>query len=162
MVVAKSEEAFQALKRAFHDREVHKVYHALVQGYLEPAAGTINAPIGRARSDEWKMAIDPQGRASVTHYETLERVARATLARVELETGRTHQIRVHMAGVRHPCVGDRLYGADPGLARELRLTRQWLHAVALGFVHPRSGAAMHFVSHYPADLTYALERLRGR
>jgi len=159
MVVAKSEMAYTGLKKAFSGREVHKVYHALVQGYPDPVAGTIDAPIGHARTDEWKMAVDPGGRAAVTHYSTIRRLFRATLLTINLETGRTHQIRVHMAAIRHPCVGDLLYGADPHLAAEVGLNRQWLHAVELGFTHPRSGDDMLFTSDYPPDLAHCLDVL---
>ncbi|MDR2975652.1 MAG: RluA family pseudouridine synthase [Propionibacteriaceae bacterium] len=160
MVVARSELAFVGLKRAFTNHEVDKVYHALVQGYPDPMSGTIDAPIGHARTDEWKMAVDATGRPAVTHYGVIEAVVRATLLRVLLETGRTHQIRVHMAAIHHPCVGDLLYGADPRLAEELGLRRQWLHAVQLGFEHPRSGEPMVFTSQYPADLAASLDALR--
>ncbi|MCL2482943.1 MAG: RluA family pseudouridine synthase [Propionibacteriaceae bacterium] len=160
MVVAKSDLAYSVLKNAFRDRQVHKVYHALVQGYPDPDQGTINAPIGHSKSNEWKMAIDPAGRASITHYRTLETLFQATLLRIELQTGRTHQIRVHLSAVRHPCVGDLLYGADPVLAARVGLSRQWLHAVELSFTHPRSGEDVTFTSRYPADLEAALEILR--
>ena len=159
MVVAKSEMAYTGLKKAFSGREVHKIYHALVQGYPDPAEGTIDAPIGHARTDEWKMAVDPAGRAAITHYTTIRRLFKATLLRINLETGRTHQIRVHMAAIRHPCVGDLLYGADPHLAAEVGLGRQWLHAVELGFTHPRSGEEMLFTSDYPPDLAHCLDVL---
>ena len=101
------------------------------------------------------------GKPSVTHYETLEALRAGTLVEVTLETGRTHQIRVHMSALRHPCVGDLTYGADPVLARRLGLTRQWLHAVRLGFEHPDSGDRVEFTAGYPADLTEALGILRG-
>jgi 23S rRNA pseudouridine1911/1915/1917 synthase len=101
------------------------------------------------------------GRPSVTHYDTLEAFRAASLVEIRLETGRTHQIRVHMAAVRHPCAGDRLYGADPVLARRLGLTRQWLHAVALSFAHPADGRRVEFVSPYPADLAAALIALQA-
>jgi 23S rRNA pseudouridine1911/1915/1917 synthase len=159
MVVAKSERAYSVLKQAFRDHAVHKLYHALAQGYPDPSAGTIDAPIGHARTDEWKMAVRADGRPSVTHYTTLEAFTGATLLEVELETGRTHQIRVHLAAVHHPCVGDTLYGADPVLAERLKLTRQWLHAVELAFTHPVTGEAVTFESPYPADLAAALDRL---
>ena len=162
MVVALSDLAYTTLKRAFSSREVHKVYHTLVQGYPHPEQGTIDAPIGHAHTGEWKMAVDPGGRGAVTHYWTLEPVFKATLLKVHLETGRTHQIRVHMAAIRHPCVGDLLYGADPVLTREVGLNRQWLHAVELGFIHPRSGEEMVFTSPYPPDLDHALQVLRDR
>ena len=156
MVVAKSEPAYTALKRAFRDREVTKIYHTLVQGHPDPFTGTIDAPIGRHPGHDWKMAIVDGGRHSVTHYETLEAFRSTTLLEVHLETGRTHQIRVHMAALRHPCVGDPLYGADPVLAARLGLERQWLHAVELGLTHPGTGEWVVFSSDYPADLAHAL------
>ena len=161
MVVAKSERAYSALKRAFHDREVDKVYHAVVQGHPDPLAGTIDAPIGRHPSADWKFAVVADGKPSVTHYETLEAFPGASLLEIHLETGRTHQIRVHMAAQRHPCVGDLTYGADPTIAAKLGLTRQWLHAVRLGFRHPASGSYVEFQTRYPDDLQRALDRLRG-
>ena len=160
MVVAKSEMAYTALKRAFHDREVHKVYHAVVQGHPDPFAGTIDAPIGRHPGSSWKFAITSDGKASVTHYKTLEAFRSASLLEIELETGRTHQIRVHMAAQRHPCVGDAMYGADPSISVKLGLTRQWLHAKRLGFEHPATGENVEFESEYPTDLQHALEVLR--
>ncbi|MBX3195939.1 MAG: RluA family pseudouridine synthase [Microbacteriaceae bacterium] len=156
MVVAKSERAYSALKAAFHDREVTKVYHAVVQGHPDPFSGTIDAPIGRHPGAAWKFAVTSDGKPSVTHYETLEAMRGATLLEVHLETGRTHQIRVHMAAQRHPCVGDLLYGADPVLAARLGLTRQWLHAVRLGFRHPGTGEPVEFETRYPEDLQHAL------
>lgn len=156
MVVAKSEPAYTALKRAFRDRQVSKVYHALVQGHPDPFTGTIDAPIGRHPGHDWKMAIVDGGRHSVTHYDTIEAFRAATLLEIQLETGRTHQIRVHMAAVKHPCVGDPLYGSDPHLAARLGLERQWLHAVELGFTHPGSGEWVVFESGYPEDLATAL------
>lgn len=161
MVVAKTESAYTALKKAFHDREVHKIYHSVVQGHPDPLAGTIDAPIGRHPGASWKFAITSDGRSSVTHYETLEAFPSASLLEIELETGRTHQIRVHMAAQRHPCVGDTMYGADPTISAKLGLTRQWLHARRLGFEHPASGQPVEFRSPYPADLHSALEVLRA-
>jgi 23S rRNA pseudouridine1911/1915/1917 synthase len=161
MVVAKSERAYTELKRAFHDREVDKIYHAVVQGHPDPLRGTIDAPIGRHPSSAWKFAVVAGGKDSVTHYETLEAFPAASLLEVHLETGRTHQIRVHMAAQRHPCVGDAMYGADPTISAKLGLTRQWLHAMRLGFTHPSSGEAVEFSSRYPADLQHALDILRA-
>jgi 23S rRNA pseudouridine1911/1915/1917 synthase len=161
MVVAKSERAYSALKRAFREREVDKVYHALVQGHPDPLRGTVDAPIGRHPSGDGRFAVVAGGRPSVTHYDTLEAFRAASLAEIILETGRTHQIRVHMAAIRHPCVGDRLYGADPVLAAHLGLTRQWLHAVRLAFTHPGDGRRLEFTSAYPEDLAHALDVLRG-
>lgn len=161
MVVAKSESAYSALKRAFREREVGKVYHALVQGHPDPLRGTIDAPIGRHPSGDGRFAVVSDGRPSITHYDTLEAFRAASLAEVHLETGRTHQIRVHMAAIRHPCVGDLLYGADPRLAEHLGLTRQWLHAVSLSFAHPADGRPVTFTADYPEDLTHALDVLRA-
>ncbi|MCI5825469.1 MAG: RluA family pseudouridine synthase [Arcanobacterium sp.] len=161
MVVAKSELAYSALKQAFKDRTVNKIYHALVQGHPDPLSGTIEAPIVRDHRKQWKMAVGEGGKFAVTHYDTLEAMPGATLLSVHLETGRTHQIRVHMAAVHHPCVGDDMYGADPALSARLGLDRQWLHAVILGFEHPRSHEYVEFHSHYPHDLEQALERMRA-
>ena len=160
MMVAKSELAYSVMKRAFKERTVTKVYHAVVAGHLDPASGTIDAPIGRHPSREWRMAVIDGGKRAITHYDTLEMMAGACLAEIHLETGRTHQIRVHMAAVGHPCVGDAFYGADPGQAERLGLARQWLHAVELSFAHPRTGAPTTVRSPYPSDLAAALEVLR--
>ena len=157
MVVAKSERAYSALKRAFRERTVNKRYHALVQGHPDPLRGTVDAPIGRHPSGDGRFAVVSDGRPSVTHYDTLEAFRAASLVSVDLETGRTHQIRVHMAAIRHPCVGDLLYGADPVLAARLGLTRQWLHAVSLTFAHPADGREVSFTSAYPPDLAHALD-----
>jgi 23S rRNA pseudouridine1911/1915/1917 synthase len=157
MVVAKSEHAYTILKRAFRSRSVDKIYHALVQGHPDPFTGTIEAPIGRHPGADYKMAVMDKGRHSVTHYSTLEAFVAATLLEIKLETGRTHQIRVHMAAIRHPCIGDPMYGADPVLAAKLGLERQWLHAVRLSFLHPTAGEAMQFESPYPPDLQHALD-----
>jgi len=161
MVVAKSEPAYTALKRAFKARTVEKTYHTLVQGLPDPLAGTIEAPIGRHPGADYKMAVVSGGRHSVTHYQMLEAFRAVTLLEVHLETGRTHQIRVHMQAIRHPCVGDPTYGGDPVLAAQLGLDRQWLHAVELGFVHPRSGDPVRFTSPYPDDLARALALVGG-
>ncbi len=161
MVVAKTERGYTALKRAFKEREVDKIYHTVVQGHPDPLAGTIDAPIGRHPSHSWKFAVTADGKDSITHYRTLEAFPGASLLEVELETGRTHQIRVHMAAHRHPCAGDPLYGADPTLSARLALTRQWLHARELSFDHPATGQRVTFTSEYPADLTHALDVLRA-
>jgi 23S rRNA pseudouridine1911/1915/1917 synthase len=161
MVVAKSEPAYTALKQAFRSREVEKTYHTLVQGHPDPFEGTIEAPIGRHPGADWKMTVVSGGRHSVTHYRMLEAFRAVTLLEVHLETGRTHQIRVHMQAIRHPCVGDPTYGGDPVLAARLGLERQWLHAVELAFVHPRTGEQVRFSSRYPEDLAAALELVRG-
>ena len=160
MVICKSERAYSLLKNAFRQRTVDKVYHAMVQGHPDPLEGTIDAPIARHPGADYKFAVLDGGRASVTHYETLEAHRFASLLEVHLETGRTHQIRVHMAALKHPCVGDITYGADPTLATRLGLTRQWLHAVRLGFEHPESGEQVEYESSYPEDLAHALEVIR--
>ncbi len=162
MVVAKSEPAYTSLKRAFRDRTVEKIYHTLVQGHPDPFTGTIDAPIARHPGSDWKMAIIDGGRHSITHYDTLEAFRSATLLEIHLETGRTHQIRVHLQAIKHPVMGDPLYGANPVLAAELGLIRQWLHATRLGFVHPGTGQRVEFSSAYPDDLAHALELIRSR
>ena len=160
MVVAKSERAYSALKNAFRHREVDKTYHALVQGHPDPLEGTVDAPIGRHTKSDWRFTVREDGKHSVTHYATLEAHRFASLLEIKLETGRTHQIRVHMAALRHPCVGDLTYGADPTLAARVGLERQWLHAVRLGFEHPGTGEQVEFESPYPEDLAHALEVIR--
>jgi len=160
MVVAKSETAYTALKRAFKAREVEKRYSAVVQGHLDPLRGTIDAPIDRHPHHDYRWAVVSGGKMSITHYDTLEAFPAASLVDVRLETGRTHQIRVHFSALRHPCVGDLTYGADPTLAARLGLTRQWLHARELAFVHPGTGDEVFFESRYPDDLEHALEILR--
>ncbi len=161
MVVAKSEPAYAALKQAFRDRLVDKTYHALAQGRLDPLRGTVDAPIGRHPRHDHRWAVVAGGRASITLYDTLEAHRTASLLEIRLETGRTHQIRVHLSALRHPCVGDLTYGADPVLATRLGLSRQWLHAVRLGFAHPGSGARVEFTSDPPRDLSAALEAVRS-
>lgn len=160
MVVTKNEYSYSFLKNAFKERTVSKVYHTLVQGLPDPLKGTIDAPIGRHPGSEWKFAVNEDGKQAVTHYEVLEAFGPASLVEVHLETGRTHQIRVHFSALHHPCAGDLTYGANPTLSAHLGLTRQWLHAHRLGFKHPTSGEGMEFESPYPQDLAYALETLR--
>ena len=160
MVIAKSEHAYSVLKNAFRHRTVDKTYHALVQGHPDPLAGTVDAPIGRHPHHDYKFAVMADGRHSVTHYETLEAHRFASLLEVHLETGRTHQIRVHMSALKHPCVGDLTYGADPTLAKRVGLERQWLHAMRLGFEHPETGDHVTYESTYPDDLAHALEIIR--
>jgi 23S rRNA pseudouridine1911/1915/1917 synthase len=160
MVVAASEHAYTVLKRAFKERTVDKRYHAVAQGHPDPSSGTVDAPIDRHPRHDYKFAVVAGGRPSVTHYDTVEAFRAASLLDVRLETGRTHQIRVHLSALRHPCVGDLAYGADPTLAERLGLRRQWLHARSLGFEHPADGRRVEFTSPYPDDLAAALDRLR--
>lgn len=160
MVVAKSATAYSDLKRQFKQRSVDKQYHALVQGHPDPAQGTIDAPIGRHPGQDHRFAVVADGKPSITHYRTLEAFRYASLLEVGLQTGRTHQIRVHMAAIRHPCAGDLTYGADPVLADRLGLRRQWLHAVRLEIQHPATGEPIAFTSPYPEDLAHALSVLQ--
>jgi 23S rRNA pseudouridine1911/1915/1917 synthase len=161
MMLAKSELAYSRLKQAFRDRAVHKIYHAIIQGHPDPSEGTFDAPIGRHPKAEFKFAVVEGGKPSITHYKTLELFPASTLCEVNLETGRTHQIRVHFSAFKHPLLGDTMYGADPKLAKSLGIARQWLHAKELGFTHPITGEQLHLVSEYPADLAEVLERLRS-
>ncbi|MEY4276187.1 MAG: hypothetical protein RIS26_650 [Actinomycetota bacterium] len=161
MVLAKSELAYSRLKKAFRDRTVHKVYHALVQGHPDPSSGTFDEPIGRHPKAEFKFMVSPDGKPSVTHYQTIEAFRSASLLEVILETGRTHQIRVHFSAFRHPLVGDTMYGADPVLAKKLGIEHQWLHAMKLSFEHPITGEPVTFESEYPRELSSVLDRLRG-
>ncbi|AMJ44344.1 RluA family pseudouridine synthase [Corynebacterium stationis] len=161
MVVASSERAYSALKAAFKERTVHKTYHALVQGLPDPIEGTIDAPIGRHPSSGWKFAVTDEGKHAITHYSLIEAFREASLLDVHLETGRTHQIRVHMSAIGHPCCGDPMYGSDPNLSKRLGLIRQWLHAVKIGFVHPGTGRWIEIETSYPDDLQNALDVLRG-
>jgi 23S rRNA pseudouridine1911/1915/1917 synthase len=161
MVLAKSELAYSRLKQAFRDRRVHKVYHALVQGHPDPSSGTFDAPIGRHPKAEFKFRVHEDGKPSVTHYSTLEAFRSASLLEIILETGRTHQIRVHFSAFRHPLVGDTMYGADPTIGKRLGLDHQWLHATRLSFDHPITGENVEFSSPYPAELANVLTLLRG-
>src|SRR6476646_9527225 len=157
MVVCKSERAYSVLKRAFKHRTVDKTYHALVQGLPDPLVGTIDAPIGRHPGADYKFAVLDSGRNAVTHYEVVEAFRHASLLEIHLETGRTHQIRVHFAALHHPCCGDLTYGADPTLAARLGLERQWLHASGLWFEHPTRHEWVTYSSPFPADLQHALD-----
>lgn len=159
MVVAKNEIAYSSLKDQFRNRTVSKVYHALVQGHMDPTAGTIDAPIDRHPREDYRFAVVANGKPSITHYKTLEVFPAVTLLEIELETGRTHQIRVHFSALHHPLVGDLTYGSDPALAMRLSISRPWLHAKQLAFDHPGSGERMSFNAEYPADLTRSLEIL---
>lgn len=160
MVLAKSERAYSVLKQAFRDRTVKKTYHALAQGHPEPSNGTIDTPIARSQKHDYKFTISEDGKPAVTHYKTIELFPSAALMEIGLETGRTHQIRVHFSHFRHPLIGDPLYGADPKLGAALGLDRQWLHAKKLAFAHPISGDWVEFEAPYPKDLELALEKLR--
>jgi 23S rRNA pseudouridine1911/1915/1917 synthase len=156
MVVAKNEIAYSSLKDQFRNRTVSKVYHALVQGHMDPTTGTIDAPIDRHPREDYRFAVVANGKPSITHYKTLEVFPAVSLMEIELETGRTHQIRVHFSALHHPLVGDLTYGADPSLAQRLSISRPWLHAKVLAFNHPATGERISFTAEYPADLTRSL------
>ena len=159
MVVAKNEIAYSSLKEQFRQRSVSKVYRALVQGHMDPTVGTIDAPIDRHPREDYRFAVVANGKPSITHYKTLEVFPAVTLLEIELETGRTHQIRVHFSALHHALVGDQTYGSDPALAQKLKIARPWLHAKQLAFTHPGSGQQISFSSDYPEDLTRSLELL---
>jgi 23S rRNA pseudouridine1911/1915/1917 synthase len=159
IVVAKNEIAYSNLKDQFRDRTVSKVYHALAQGHMDPTVGTIDAPIDRHPRVDYRFAVVTNGKPSITHYKTIEIFPAVTLLEIELETGRTHQIRVHFSALHHPLVGDLTYGSDPALASRLGISRPWLHAKQLAFDHPASGERLSFNAKYPADLTRSLEVL---
>lgn len=158
LVVAKSDQVLRALQAALQAREITRSYTALVRGVPESAAGTIDAPLGRDRRDPASIAVRQDStRNAVTHFETIEQLGPRTLLAVKLETGRTHQIRVHLAAVGLRVCGDPQYGVEGDLA----LLRQFLHASALGFAHPISGEQLNFESPLPRDLADALELARA-
>lgn len=162
MLVCKSDLAYVEMRRQFAEHEVVKIYHALVQGNLRENKATIEAPIGRAKVSDFRFCVTPAGKEAVTHWDVMERFGEATLVSVNLETGRTHQIRVHFSSIGHPLAGDAMYGANPQLSETLGLERQWLHAMQLEFRHPRTRIWTTVKSHYPADLQHALDVMRGR
>jgi 23S rRNA pseudouridine1911/1915/1917 synthase len=159
MIVAKTDRTYKVLKDSFRNHEVEKIYHALVQGHMDPAKGTIDAPIDRHPKEDYRFAVVADGKTSITHYEVIEYYRGVSLVKVELETGRTHQIRVHFSALRHPLVGDLTYGADPTLAARLEISRPWLHALELRFRHPITNELLDLKAPYPADLVRALALL---
>ena len=162
MLVCKYDLAYKEMRRQFSEHEVKKTYHALVQGNLKEDKATIEAPIGRAKVSDFRFTVTPAGKEAVTHWDVMERFGEATLASINLETGRTHQIRVHFSSIGHPLVGDPMYGANPRLSQALGLERQWLHAMELEFRHPRTHINTVVTSRYPTDLQHALETERER
>lgn len=162
MLVCKSELAYVEMRRQFAEHEVVKTYHALVQGNLKEDKATIEAPIGRAKVSDFRFCVTPAGKEAITHWDVMERFGEATLVSVNLETGRTHQIRVHFSSIGHPLVGDPMYGANPQLSETLGLERQWLHAMQLEFRHPHTHVWTTVRSHYPVDLQHALDVMRNR
>jgi len=162
LVVAKTQTAQTALVRQLQRRSVGRTYHAIVWGHLA-TSGEVDAPIGRHPVHRTRMAVVAAGRSARTHYRPLERIDNASLVECKLDTGRTHQIRVHMASIGHPLLGDPVYGrrtSAGGSHPSLRLARQALHAVALELDHPASGERMRWTSHLPADLEAVLTALR--
>ncbi len=167
LVAAKSDAAHEGLARQFADHSITRAYLAIVAGQPTPAAGTVRGSIARSSADRKKMALVSEGRGkhAVTHFKTLERLERAALVECRLETGRTHQVRVHMTSIGHPLLGDPVYGRTPSQLKPLlaaqNFRRQALHAAELGFVHPISGAELHFISAPPADMEALLVELRN-
>ena len=159
MLLAKNETSYNNMKNQFRNRTVKKVYHTLVQGHIDPSEGTIDAPIGRHPREDYRFAVVADGKPSITHYSLIEYYSSASLLRVELETGRTHQIRVHFNALRHPLVGDLAYGGDPVLAARLEIKRPWLHAIELTFNQPTSDERITLSAPLPDDLKRALELL---
>ena len=157
LIVAKNDFAHQALSAQLQDRSLSRVYEAVVRGRLRADSGTIDRPIGRHPTDRKRMAVNEKnGRPAATHWNVLARYAAYTHVRCRLETGRTHQIRVHMASIGHPLLGDGVYGAP---CPEKGLEGQCLHARELKFIHPRTGEAVHLATGLPAWFTEVLSRL---
>jgi len=159
MIVAKTDRAYTVLKDAFRNHDVEKTYHALVQGHMDPVTGTIDAPIDRHPKEDHRFAVIAEGKESITHYEVIEFYRSVSLVKVELETGRTHQIRVHFSALNHPLVGDTTYGADPVLGKSLKMSRPWLHALELRFAHPVTKQPLVFNAPYAPDLQACLALL---
>jgi 23S rRNA pseudouridine1911/1915/1917 synthase len=160
MIVTKKQEAYEALTRAMAERRVSRVYMVLVEGIHEHDTATIDAPIGRSPKHRTKMAVVAGGRPAVTNVTVLERLSATTLLEAKPVTGRTHQIRVHLAAAGYPVAGDPLYGKDRSLAAGLGLDRPFLHAAALSFEHPASGVVLELNDPLPTDLIAVLERAR--
>ncbi|HJU02162.1 MAG TPA: RluA family pseudouridine synthase, partial [Actinomycetes bacterium] len=161
LLVAKDDPTHTALARDLAAHRVERRYLALVQGRLPAATGTVDAPVARHPRDRKRMAVVDGGRPAVTHWKVLETFPAVQLVEATLETGRTHQVRVHLASLRHPLAGDRTYGADPTLATRLGLDRPFLHAWRLAFTHPADGRRVELTEPLPADLQGVLDRLRG-
>ena len=162
LVVAKNDEAHIFLSSLLKDHGIKRVYHAILTGHLKDVSGTVNAPIGRCPSDRKKMAVVSGGREAITHYTTVCEYKSFTHAKMELETGRTHQIRVHMSHIGHPIIGDTVYGGGKTpfeRANAPLLHGQCLHAKELIFPHPRTRELMHFTTELPADFVALIEKL---
>lgn len=167
LVVAKTDAAHEGLAKQFADHSIHRAYLAIVAGVPKPPSGTVSGHIGRSDHDRKKMAVlhplNKRGKHAVTHYRLIEGLGLASLVECRLETGRTHQVRVHMSSIGHPLLGDPVYGRNPQRLRpiltQLHFARQALHAAELGFIHPVTGAAQNFVSALPADMAGLLVEL---
>ena len=157
LVVAKNDESHNFLSKQLQTHSMKREYIALVEGRLKEDKGTINKPIGRNKKDRLKMGIVDDGKRAVTHYEVLERYKNTTLIKCVLETGRTHQIRVHMASIGHPLVGDEVYGFKK---QRFKLKGQVLHAKTLGFIHPKTKEYMEFTTNLPEYYNNLIEKLR--
>jgi 23S rRNA pseudouridine1911/1915/1917 synthase len=160
LIVAKTDEAHERLVEAMKAREIERHYVALVNGSPSTDRGKIDAPVGRNPKHRTRMAVVPEGRPAVTWFTVRERFETSSLLDVRLETGRTHQIRTHLASIGHPIIGDSAYGRDPSLARSLGVSRPFLHARRLAFAHPINGEPMEFISELPPDLASVLERVK--
>ncbi|MEJ7935149.1 RluA family pseudouridine synthase [Sphingobium sp. AN558] len=166
LVVAKSDKAHEGLAVQFRDHSIDRLYAAIAYGVPMPAAGTIETWMGRSDADRKKMAVHREGRGkrAMTHYRSIERLYGTTLVECRLETGRTHQVRVHMAHIGHPLIGDQVYGRDrkgfKSILETVGFKRQALHAKRLGFIHPISGETLRFESPLPADMQELLSQLR--
>lgn len=158
IVVAKNDQAHNFLSEQLKNHSMKREYYALVEGIIGTELGTIDKPLGRNKNDRLKFAVVKDGKNAVTHYEVLERYKNSTLIKCILETGRTHQIRVHMASISHPLVGDSLYGLKK---QRIKLQGQMLHAKILGFIHPRTKEYVEFNSKLPSEFERVLEKLRS-
>ncbi|MDE2562285.1 MAG: RluA family pseudouridine synthase [Sphingomonadales bacterium] len=167
LVVAKTDPAHEGLAKQFADHSIERAYHAVCGGHPAPPAGTVTGSIARSNTNRKKMALveDGRGKHAVTHYRTLERLDGAALVECRLETGRTHQVRVHLASIGHPLLGDPVYGRTPPRIRpilaRLGFHRQALHAAELGFLHPVRGERVHFSSPTPVDMRELIVELGG-
>ncbi|MEN7538726.1 RluA family pseudouridine synthase [Aurantiacibacter flavus] len=167
LVVAKSDVAHEGLAKQFADHSIERRYLAVCGGYPSPAQGTINARLGRSERDRKKMAVldnnSSRGKHAITHYKLIERLDHASLIECRLETGRTHQVRVHLSSIGHALLGDPVYGRDPSAIRDtirkLGFARQALHAASLGFVHPVTGETIQFATELPVDMRELIDEL---
>ncbi len=167
LVVAKTTEAHEGLARQFADHSIARTYQAVCGGHPMPPSGVIEKRLGRSETNRKKMAVlhdkSPRGKHAVTHYSTLEKLFESSLIECRLETGRTHQVRVHLASIGHALLGDQTYGSTPSklraILKDLGFARQALHAATLGFIHPASGEKMEFHAEIPADMRELIDQI---